>query len=127
MDNMLHTLNKFTLRNQQIISKKIKPRRISLSSKRVLRQDRPEKKLEGNSLKKFHILLLAIFIFSFTYFLSSFLPLSFLNSPSIPIQTLNQLNQLALSIDKFIHKDSIDSKKVEQLLTQNYKGVTKLS
>ena len=61
------------------------------------------------------------------YRLEEFLPLSFLNSPSIPIQTLIQLNQLVLSLDEFVHKNSIDSEKVEQLLTQNYKGVTKLN
>jgi len=126
MDNMLHPLNKFTLRNQQKISKKLKPRRVSLSSKRVLRQDRPEKKLEENSLKKFQLLTLAIFIFSFTYFLSSFLPLSFINTPSIPIQTLNKINHLVFSIDKIIDKDNFDSEKIEQLLTQNFKGVSDL-
>ncbi len=126
MDKMIHTLNKLTLRNQQKISRKLRPRRVSLSSKRVLRQDRPQKKLEENSIKKFHLLILAILIFFFTYLLTSFLPLNFLNTPSIPIRTLNQLNKLVLSIDQFTEKDNFDSVKVEQLLNQKFKGVSEL-
>ena len=94
MENMIPTLNKFTLRNQQKLSKKLKPRKISLSSKRILRQDRPQKKLEENNLKKLQLLTLAVLIFSFTYFITSFLPLSFLNTPSIPIETFKKLNLL---------------------------------
>ena len=123
---MIHTLNKLTLRNQQKLSRKFKPRKVSLSSKRVLRQDRPEKKLDENNLKKFHLLLLAFLIFSCSYFLSSFLPLSFLNTPSIPIQTFNQLSQLVLNIEKIIKKDNADLDKIEKLLTHRLKGVTEL-
>ena len=46
MDNMIHTLNKVTRRNQHIFPRKIKIRRAALASKRVIKQDRPEKKLD---------------------------------------------------------------------------------
>jgi len=45
MDNMIHTLNKVTLRNQHKVPRKIKSPRASLASKSTLKQDRPEKKL----------------------------------------------------------------------------------
>ena len=126
MENMIPTLNKFTLRNQQKLSKKLKPRKISLSSKRILRQDRPQKKLEENNLKKLQLLTLAVLIFSFTYFITSFLPLSFLNTPSIPIETFKKLNLLVYEISQLIENDKIESDKIEQFLDGSLKGVTQV-
>jgi len=54
MDNMIHTLNKVTLRNQHKVPRKIKSPRASLASKSTLKQDRPEKKLNESMLKKSH-------------------------------------------------------------------------
>ena len=89
---MIHILNKVTLRNQYPIRRKIKNRRASLSSKRVIKQDTPEKKLEDSWLKKSHFGLIAIIVFAFTYYLSPLLPLSSLSTPSLPLNTLHEIN-----------------------------------
>ena len=73
---MIHILDKGTLRNQYPVRRKTKNKRASLSSKRVLKQDTPEKKLRDSWLKKSHFSLIAIIAFSFTYYLSPLLPLS---------------------------------------------------
>ena len=52
MDNMIHTLNKVILSNQQKIPRKLKTRKTTHLSKRILNQEKPEKKLEENTLKK---------------------------------------------------------------------------
>ena len=62
---MIHILNKGTLRNQHTVRRKAKARKAALSSKRVLKQDIPEKKLEDSWLKKSHFGLIAIIAFAF--------------------------------------------------------------
>ena len=123
---MIHTLNKVTLRNQYKVPKKIKTRRALLASKRILKQNRPERKLDESSLKKSHFGLLAIFIFVVTYYMSSFLPLSSLGTPSLPLKTLHDLNLLAENVSGLMTQGNAGSTKIEQLLTQPYEGVTQL-
>ncbi len=123
---MIHILNKGTLRNQYPIKRKIKNRKGVLSSMRVLKQDTPEKKLEDSWLKKSHFGFIAIIVFSFTFYLSPLLPLSSLNTPSLPLQTLHELNLLASSLDKFMQEGSVYEDKIENLLNRKYKGVTEL-
>ena len=123
---MIHILNKGTLRNQYPIKRKIRNRKGSLSSKRVLKQDTPEKKLEDSWLKKSHFCLIAIIVFAFTFYLSPLLPLSSLNSPSLPLQTLHELNLLASSLDKFMQEGSAYEDKIKNMLNLKYKGVTEL-
>ena len=127
MDNMIHTLNKVTLRNQHKVPRRIKTRKVSLASKRVIKQDRPERKLDESSLKKSHFGLLAIFIFVLSYYLSSFLPLTSLSTPSLPLNTLHELNLLAENVSGLMSEGNEGSVKIEQLLTQNYNGVTQLN
>ena len=115
---MIHILNKGTLRNQYPVRRKTKSRRDSLSSKRVLKQDTPEKKLEDSWLKKSHFGLIAIIVFSFTYYLSPLIPLSSLSNPSLPINTLHELNLLASSLDKFMQEGSVYEDKIENLLNE---------
>ncbi|MDE0793170.1 MAG: HAMP domain-containing sensor histidine kinase [SAR324 cluster bacterium] len=126
MDNMIHTLNKVTLRNQHKVPKKIKIRRAALASKRTIKQDRPEKKLDESRLKRSHFGLLAIFIFTVTFYLSSFLPLSSLSTPTLPLKTLHELNLLAANVSELMLEGSDSTTKIEKLLTQKYKGVTQL-
>ena len=126
MDNMIHTLNKVTLRNQHKVPRKIKSPRASLASKSTLKQDRPEKKLNESMLKKSHFGLLAIFIFAVTYYFSSFLPLSSLSTPSLPLKTLHELNLLAENVSGLMTEGSESSAEIEQLLSQKYNGVTQL-
>ena len=126
MDDMIHTLNKVKLRNQYKVPKKIKTRRALLASKRILKQNRPERKLDESSLKKSHFGLLAIFIFVVTYYMSSFLPLSSLGTPSLPLKTLHDLNLLAENVSGVMTQGNAGSTKIEQLLTQPYEGVTQL-
>ncbi len=45
MDNMIHAFNKVTNRNQYKVPRKIK-RRAELASKRIIKQDRPAKKVD---------------------------------------------------------------------------------
>ena len=126
MDNMIHTLNKVTRRNQHIFPRKIKIRRAALASKRVIKQDRPEKKLDESSLKRSHFGLLAIFIFAVSFYLSSFLPLSSLSTPSLPLKTLHDLNLLAANVSELMVEGNDSSARIEKLLPQKYKGVTQL-
>ena len=126
MDNMIHTLNKVTLRNQHKVPRKIKLRRAELASKRIIKQDRPEKKLDESRLKKSHFGLLAIFIFAVSFYLSSFLPLSSLSTPSLPLKTLHNLNILAADVSELMLEETDSSAKITQLLTQKYNGVTQL-
>ncbi len=124
---MIHILNKGTLRNQYPIKRKIKNRKGALSSKRVLKQDIPEKKLEDSWLKKSHFGLIAIIAFAFTYYLSPLLPLSSLSTPSLPLKTLHELNILASSLDKFLLEGSVYEDRIKDLLSRKYKGVTDLN
>ena len=127
MDNMIHTLNKVILSNQRKIPRKLKSRNSSHISQKIIKQEKPEKKIGESSLNKIHLWVLAITIFSLTYLLSSFLPLSFLNTPSVPIKTLHKLNDLVLNLSQQIEPSENNSKKIEQLLAQKYKGVTHLN
>ena len=124
---MIHILNKGTLRNQHTVRRNTKTRRAALSSKRVLKQDTPEKKLEDSWLKKSHFGLIAIIVFAVTYYLSSFLPLSSLSTPSLPLNTLHELNLLASSLDRLMEEESVYKDKIENLLSRKYQGVTKLN
>ena len=124
---MIHILNKGTLRNQYPIKRKIKNRKGALSSKRVLKQETPEKKLDDSWLKKSHFGLIAIIVFAFTYYLSPLLPLSSLSTPSLPLKTLHELNLLASSLDKFLQEETVYEDKIENLLSRKYKGVTELN
>ena len=125
MDNMIHAFNKVTNRNQYKVPRKIK-RRAELASKRIIKQDRPEKKLDESNLKRSHYGLLTIIIFLLTYYLSSFLPLSSLSAPSLPIKTLHELNLLASNLSDLLAKESSSTAKLEKLLAQKYNGVTQL-
>ena len=127
MESMIHTLNKVTLRNQHKVPRKIKTRRASLASKRSLKQDRPERKLNETWLKKTHFSLLAIIIFALTFYLSSLLPLSSLSSPSLPLKTLHELNILASKVSGLMEEETVRTDEIEQLLVRKYKGVTHLS
>ena len=124
---MIHFLNKGTLRNQYPVRRKAKNRRAELSSKRVLKQDTPEKKLEDSWLKKSHFGLIAIIVFSFTYYLSPLIPLSSLSTPSLPLNTLHELNLLASNLDRFLQEESVYKDRIENLLSRKYQGVTKLN
>ena len=124
---MIHILNKVTLRNQYPIKRKIKNRKGTLLSKRILKQDTPEKKLDDSWLKKSHFFLIAIIVFALTYYLSPLLPLSSLSTPSLPLKTLHELNLLASSLDKFLQEGSVYDEKIENLLSRKYKGVTDLN
>ncbi|MDP6521900.1 MAG: hypothetical protein QF779_04245, partial [SAR324 cluster bacterium] len=104
---MIHILKKGTLRNQYPVRRKTKNRRASLSSKRVLKQDTPEKKLEDSWLKKSHFGLIAIVVFAFTYYLSPLLPLLSLSTPSLPLNTLHELNLLASNLDRLLQEESV--------------------
>ena len=110
MDNMIHAFNKVTNRNQYKVPRKIK-RRAELASKRIIKQDRPEKKLDESNLKRYHYGLLTIIIFLLTYYLSSFLPLSSLSAPSLPIKTLHELNLLASNLSDLLAKESSSTAK----------------
>ena len=123
----MHILNKGTLRNQYPVRKKTKNRRTALSSKRVLKQDTPEKKLEDSWLKKSHFVLIAIIVFAFTYYLSPLLPLSSLSTPSLPLNTLHELNLLASNLDRLQGEESVYEDRIENLLSRKYQGVTKLN
>ena len=61
-----------------------------------------------------------------TYYLSSFLPLSSLSAPSLPIKTLHELNLLASNLSDLLAKESSSTAKLEKLLAQKYNGVTQL-
>ena len=124
---MIHILNKGTLRNQYPVRRKTKNRRAALSSKRVLKQDTPEKKLEDSWLKKSHFGLIAIIVFAFTYYLSPLLPLSSLSTPSLPLNTLHELNLLATNLDRLLQEDSVYEDRIQNLLSRKYQGVTKLN
>jgi len=124
---MIHILNKGTLRNQYPVKRKTKNRRAALSSKRVLKQDTPEKKLEDSWLKKSHFGLIAIIVFSFTYYLSLLLPLSSLRTPSLPLNTLHELNLLASNLDRLLQEESVYEDGIENMLSRKYQGVTKLN
>ena len=124
---MIHFLNKGTLRNQYPVRRKAKNRRAELSSKRVLKQDTPEKKLEDSWLKKSHFGLIAIIVFSFTYYLSPLIPLSSLSTPSLPLSTLHELNLLASNLNSLLQEESIYEDRIENLLSRKYQGVTKLN
>ena len=115
---MIHILNKGTLRNQYPVRRK---RRAALSSKRVLKQDTPEKKLEDSWLKKSHFGFIAIIVFAVTYYLSPLLPLSSLSTPSLPLKTLHELNLLASSLDKFLQEGTVYEDKIENLLSRKYR------
>ena len=112
---MLHILNKGTIRNQHTVRRNTKTRRAALSTKRVLKQDTPEKKLGNSWLKKSHFGLIAIIVFAFTYYLSPLLPLSSLSSPSLPLNTLHELNLLASSLDRLMEEESVYKDKIENL------------
>ena len=118
---MIHILNKGTLRNQYPIKRKIKNRKGALSSRRILKQDTPEKKLEDSWLKKSHFFLIAIIVFAFTYYLSPLLPLSSLSTPSLTLNTLHELNLLASSLDKFLQEGTVYEDKIENLLSRKYR------
>ena len=117
---MIHFLNKGTLRNQYPVRRKAKNRRAELSSKRVLKQDTPEKKLENSWLKKSHFGLIAIIVFSFTYYLSPLIPLSSLSTPSLPLSTLHELNLLASNLNSLLQEESIYEDRIENLLSRKY-------
>ena len=85
---MIHILDKGTLRNQYPVRRKTNNRRIALSSKRVIKQDTPEKKLEDSWLKKSHFGVIAIIVFTLIFYLFPLLPLHSLSTPSLPISTL---------------------------------------
>jgi len=124
---MINTFNKVTLRNQQKFPRKIKPRRALLASKRSIKQDRPEKKLSESWLKIIHFSLLAVIIFAITFYLTSFLPLSSISSPSLPLKTLHELNLLASKVSSLMQEETVRTEKIEKLLAREYKGVTRLS
>ena len=124
---MIHILNKGALRNQYPVRRKTKNRRTALSSKKILKQDTPEKKLEDGWIKKSHFILIAIMVFAFTYYLSPLLPLSSLSTPSLPLNTLHELNLLASNLDRIIKEKSFNEDRIEKLLSRKYQGVTKLS
>ena len=124
---MIHILKKSTLRNQYPVRKKTKNRRTALSSKRVLKQDTPEKKLEDSWLKKSHFGLIAIIVFAFTYYLSPLLPLSSLSTPSLPLNTLHEINLLASNLDRLLQEESVNEDRIENMLSRKYQGVTKLN
>ena len=124
---MIHILNKGTLRNQYPVKRKTKNRKAALSSKRILRQDTPEKKLADSWLKKSHFGLIAIIVFAFTYYLSPFLPLSSLSTPSLPLNTLHELNLLASNLDRLLQEESVYEDRIENLLSRKFQGVTKLN
>ena len=111
---MIHILNKVTLRNQYPIKRKVKNRKGALSSRRVLKQDTPEKKLGDSWLKKSHFGLIAVIVFAFTYYLSPLLPLSSLSTPSLPLKTLHELNLLASSLEKFLQEGSGNDARIEK-------------
>jgi len=124
---MIHILNKGTLRNQYPIRRKTKYRRSSLLSKRVLKQDTPEKKLGDSWLKKSHYSLIAVIAFAFTYYLSPLLPLSSLSNPSLPLNTLHELNLLASNLERLMQEESVFEDRIESLLSREYQGVTNLN
>lgn len=124
---MIHTLKNGALRNQQRVRRKIKTRRAALSSKRVLKQDTPEKKLDESWLKKSHFGMLAIFVFAITYYVCSFLPLTSLSTPSLPLKTLHELNLLASSLSRLMEEETVREDKIELLLAGKYQGVTQLN
>ena len=124
---MINTFNKVTLRNQHKYPRKIKPRRALLASNRSIKQDRPEKKLSESWLKITHFSLLSVIIFVITFYLTSFLPLSSISSPSLPLKTLHELNLLASKVSIFMQEETVKTEKIEQLLTREYEGVTRLS
>ena len=124
---MIHILNKGTLRNQYPVRRKSKNRRTALSSKRILKQDTPEKKLEEGWIKKSQFFLISIMFFAFAYYLSPLLPLSSLSTPSLPLNTLHELNLLASNLDRILKEKSFNEDRIEKLLSLKYQGVTKLS
>jgi len=124
---MINTFNKVTLRNQHKFPRKIKPRRDLLASNRSIKQDRPEKKLSESWLKITHFSLLAVIIFAITFYLTSFLPLSSISSPSLPLKTLHELNLLASKVSSLMQEETVRTEKIEKLLAREYKGVTRLS
>ncbi len=127
MNGMIHTLKNGTLRNQQRVRRKIKTRRAALSSKSVLKQDTPEKKLDESWLKKSHFGMLALFIFAITYYVCSFLPLTSLSTPSLPLQTLHELNLLVSSLSRLLDEEPVRKDKIKHLLARKYQGVTQLN
>lgn len=124
---MINTFNKVTLRDQQKFPRKIKPRRALLASKRSIKQDRPGKKLSESWLKITHFSLLSVIIFAITFYLTSFLPLSSISSPSLPLKTLHELNLLASKVSSLMQEETVRTDKIEKLLAREYKGVTRLS
>ncbi len=124
---MIHILNKGTLRNQYPVRRKTKNRRSSLSSKKVLKQDTPEKKLGDSWLKKSHFGLIAMIAFALTYYLSPLLPLSSLSTPSLPLNTLHELNLLSSNLDRILREESVYEDRIDHLLSRKYQGVTKLN
>ena len=124
---MINTFNKVTLRKQQKFPRKIKPRRALLASKRSIKQDRLGKKLSESWLKITHFSLLSVIIFAITFYLTSFLPLSSISSPSLPLKTLHELNLLASKVSSMMQEETVRTDKIEKLLAREYKGVTRLS
>ena len=124
---MIHILKKGTLRNQYPVRRKTKNKRAALSSKRVLKQDTPEKKLEDSWLKKSHFGLITLIVFAFTYYLIPLLPLSSLSTPSLPLNTLHELNLLASNLDRLLQEESVYEDRIENMLSRKYQGVTKLN
>ncbi|HCB32891.1 MAG TPA: hypothetical protein DEP39_07170, partial [Deltaproteobacteria bacterium] len=98
-----------------------------LASNRSIKQDRPEKKLSESWLKITHFSLLAVIIFAITFYLTSFLPLSSISSPSLPLKTLHELNLLASKVSSLMQEETVRTEKIEKLLAREYKGVTRLS
>ncbi|MEC9012320.1 MAG: HAMP domain-containing sensor histidine kinase [SAR324 cluster bacterium] len=58
--------------------------------------------------------------------MSSFLPLSSLSTPSLPLKTLHDLNLLAANVSELMVEGNDSSSRIEKLLTQKYKGVTQI-
>ena len=124
---MIHIFNKGTLRNQFPVRRKTKNRKNALSTKRILKQNILEKKLEDSWIKTSHFFFIAVIVFAVTYYLSPLLPLSPLNTPSLPLKTLHELNLLASNLDRFLKDKLVNEDGIENLLRQKYQGVTKLS
>ncbi len=123
---MINTFNKVTLRNQHKYPRKIKPRRALLTSNRSIKQDRPEKKLSESWLKITHFSLLSVIIFVITFYLTSFLPLSSISSPSLPLKTLHELNLLASKVSIFMQEETDKTEKIEKCYSQRKQNISQL-
>ena len=116
---MIHILNKGTLRNQFPVRRKTKNRKNALSTKKILKQNILEKKLEDSWIKTSHFFFIAVIVFAVTYYLSPLLPLSSLSTHSLPLNTLHELNLLASNLDRILLEESVyDSD--GQLLTTSF-------